>query len=128
MDFKVYKKEQVLQPNNKSEWVYMPNIIDLQPIMKGDEIVGCNILEATQDCLEQEATFASIFQQGLDPIEPSLGVRWSEALLEEISVLQLVDDIVQSVNAVSSNIGVSFETVKGADGNEYLSYKIVTKV
>lgn len=126
MDVKVYQKEEVLQPSG-SEEVYKPSIIDFIPEIDnidGTEVItGCALLEGKEE-LEQPCSLATIWQRGLDPLALNEGVRWSEAILEEISYLQLIQDIIDAVAQVTSAIKVNFETVEGADGQEYLSYRL----
>lgn len=173
MDVKVYKKEEVLQPSG-SEYVYVPNVIDIIPeiieapstgdirhnvwtldqlkriadvsIVDGkliinsdkvryengnlyvtlteEQIVTCEVLDDGRDLVEQECALATIFQRGLDPLDLNDGIRWSEAILEEISCLQLIQDIIEAVESVSSSIVVSFDTVTDSNGQTYLSYTL----
>lgn len=173
MDVKVYKKEEVLQPSG-SEYVYVPNVIDIIPeviespstgdirhnvwtldqlkriadvsIVDGkliinsdkvryengnlyvtlteEQIVTCEVLDDGRDLVEQECALATIFQRGLDPLDLNDGIRWSEAILEEISCLQLIQDIIEAVERVSSSIVVSFDTVTDSNGQTYLSYTL----
>lgn len=171
MDVKVYQKEEVRQPSG-SEYVYVPNVIDIIPtiieapsedirnnvwtldqlkqiadvrvvdnklIINSDKVryengnlyvtltsqqlVTCELAEGKVE-LEQQCALATIWQKGLDPLDLNEGVRWSEAILEEISYLQLIQDIIDAVAQVTSAIKVNFETVEGADGQEYLSYRL----
>lgn len=129
MDVKVYKKEEVLQPQG-SEYVYVPNVIDIIPdieVIDGVEtITGCTTLEDTsRDLLEQQCALATIWQRGLDPLDLNDGIRWSEAILEELSCLQLIQDIIDAVASVTSAIKVVFDTVEDENGQQFLSYKLV---
>ena len=175
MDVKVYKKEEVLQPEG-SEQVYVPNVIDIIPtvveaestgdirnhvwklkqlkniadvsIVDGkliinsdkvryengslyvtlteEQIIGCEIVDDdTHDALEQACALATIWQRGLDPLDLNSGVRWSEVILEELSCLQLIQDIMEAVANVSSSVKVVFDTVEGENGQQYLSYKLL---
>ena len=173
MDVKVYKKEEVLQPSG-SEYVYVPDIIDLMPVVveqpsTGDirdhvwtldqlkrvadisivdgkliinsdkvryengnlyvtlteeQIITCETLDDGNDLIEQECALATIFQKGLDPLDLNDGIRWSEAIMEEISFLQLIQDIIEAVEKVSSSVVVTFDTVEDEHGRTYLSYTI----
>lgn len=130
MDFKVYQKEEVLQPEG-SEYVYVPNIIDLIPeteIIDGVEtITGFKEVEENA-LLEQQCALATIWQRGLDPLDLNDGIRWSEALLEELSCLQLIQDIIDAVARVTSSIRVVFDTIEDENGNQFLSYKLLEVV
>lgn len=86
-------------------------------------ITGCELVEG-RNLIEQQCALATIFQKGLDPLDLNDGIRWSEAILEEISSLQLIQDIIEAVEKVSSSIVVSFETIEDAEGRTYLSYKL----
>lgn len=174
MDVKVYKKEEVLQPQG-SEYVYVPDVIDIIPtiieaestgdirnhvwnlkqlknvadvsIVDGkliinsdkvryengnlyvtlteEQLVSCEILEdGSKELLEQECALATIFQRGLDPLDIEDGIRWSEAILGEISVIQLMDDITNVVEKTSTAVTVVFDTVTDTNGNSYLTYSL----
>ena len=68
---------------------------------------------------------ATIFQRGLDPLDLNDGLRWSEAILEELSCLQLIQDITEAVGKVTTSVKVVFETVQDENGQQYLSYKLM---
>lgn len=172
MDVKVYRKEEVLQPEG-SEEVYVPDIIDIIPdvieaestgdirnhiwsleqlkkvadvrVVNGkliinsenvryengnlyvtlteEQIANCELVEG-KDELEQQCALATIYQKGLDPLELDDGIQWSEAILEEISSLQLIQDIIDAVAKVSTAIKVVFDVVEDDNGNSFLSYKL----
>lgn len=123
MDIKVYKKETVKQPSGETEDIYVPNIIDIVPQFEGDELVNCETVEGKAE-LEQQCALATIFQQGLDPLDKADGIRWSQAFLEEITPIQLMQDITEAVAKVSSSVQVSFSMAEGEDGNQYLAYTL----
>ena len=127
MDFKVYKKEEVLQPEGR-EMVFVPGIIDLEPKLetKGtiQFLTGATLLEdGSKDLLEQECTLSTLWQKGLDPLDEEDGVRWSETLLEEVNPVQLMSDIVEAVAKVTPSVVVVFDTITDEKGNSYLTYK-----
>lgn len=125
MDLKVYTKEEVKQPNGNNEWFYVPNIIDIYPILSEDErsLNGAEIIEGADET-EQMCALATIWQKGLDPVDVDVGVRWSEALLEEINVVQLMEDIMNAVAEITPSVTVVFDTITDANGNEFLTYKL----
>lgn len=128
MDLKVTEKQEVRQPHG-SEYVLTPNIIDIYPDLQEDDngveyLMNAKLNEAGMDILEQEASLASIWQRGQDPLAPEIGNRWSEALHEECNVLELMSDIEISVVSVSSACSVQFDIVEDALGQSYLSYKL----
>ena len=128
MDLKVYTKQEVKQPKG-SEYYYVPNIIDIEPSVSiagdGHEVLdGCTLFEDDKDLVEQECALATIWQRGLDPVSPEVGVRWSEVLLGEVNVVQLMEDLREAVADVTLNVTVMFDTVTDAKGNSVLQYSL----
>lgn len=128
MDVKVYKKEAVRQPNG-TEYVVVPNVIDIIPEISVSEdgtelLANAKILTTEEEIIEQACALATIWQKGLDPIDSEIGVRWSEALLEEINVVQLMEDITNAVSEVTPSVTVVFDTVTDANGTSYLKYTL----
>ena len=128
MDLKVYEKETVSQPHG-TENVYVPNIIDLIPEVQtdssGNEIItNASILDKNNDVIEQMCGLSTIWQRGLDPLDLEDGVRWSESLLEEINVVQLMEDLTNAVAQVTPTVNVVFDTVVGENGQTYLKYTL----
>ena len=128
MDVKVYKKETVKQPSGTS-YVISPNIIDLYPIITKDEndneiISGAEELTDEDALIEQACALATIWQKGLDPLDLEEGIRWSEAILEEINVVQLMEDITNAVAEITPTVEVVFNTVTDGNGNSYLQYTL----
>lgn len=125
---RVYKKEEVRQPKG-SEYYYVPNIIDIEPVLSvaedGHEVLeGCAEFDEDKDLIEQECALSTIWQRGLDPVSPDVGVRWSEVLLGEVNVIQLMEDIREAVADVTLSVAVMFDTVTDADGNSVLQYTL----
>ena len=128
MDLKVYTKEEVKQPHG-SEYYYKPNIIDIEPVVSiaedGHEVLGgCTVLEEYDELIEQECALATIWQRGLDPVSPEVGVRWSEVLLGEVNIIQLMEDIRQAVEDITLDVIVVFDTVTDEKGNSILQYTL----
>ena len=128
MDVKVYTKEAVKQPSG-TEYIISPNIIDIYPVLTEDEygneiLSGCDILEEENDNIEQMCALATIWQKGLDPIDTEDGIRWSEALLEEINVIQLMEDLTNAVSRITPSVTVVFDTVTDENGNTFLKYTL----
>ena len=67
---------------------------------------------------------ATIWQKGLDPLDLEEGIRWSEAILEEINVVQLMEDITNAVAEITPTVEVVFNTVTDDNGNSYLQYTL----
>lgn len=132
MDLKVYKKENVLQPNGTSEDVYVPDIIDIYPVLLSEEsgkeiLKNAEILDDTdnfEELMEQAVALSTIWQRGLDPLELNDGNRWSELYLGEINVVQIMEDLTNSVESVSPSVSIDFDTISDSEGNSYFSYKI----
>ena len=129
MDLRVYKKEEVLQPQG-AEYYYVPNVIDIYPHIEIDEndgheiLTGADIFTEEKDTIEQECALATIWQRGNDPVDLDVGVRWAEVLLEEVNVVQLMEDLREAVADVTLNVVVVFDTVKDKDGNSVLQYTL----
>ena len=174
MDLKVYRKEEVIQPDGTLN-VLKPDIIDIYPevlelisenpvqneiwsldklqyladvkikdgklIINSDNIIyenGIIYIKITEDklynaqileddseeLLLQECALATIWQRGLDPVEPEDGIRWSQALLGEVNPLQLIEDINNAVENVTNSVAVEVGTVTSINGQENLSFKL----
>ena len=128
MDIKVYEKETVSQPSG-TENVYVPNVIDIMPEIQtdtlGNEILSnATILESENDVIEQMCGLSTIWQKGLDPLDEEDGIRWSEALLEEINVVQLMEDLVNAVAEITPTVNVVFDTAVTDSGQTVLKYTL----
>lgn len=128
MDLKVYEKEEVKQPSG-NEYVYVPNVIDLIPVITEDEngneiLSNAEVLTGNSELIQQMCGLATIWQKGLDPLDLDDGIRWSEALLEEINVVQLMEDITNAVAQVTPTVTVVFETAVTDDGSTVLKYTL----
>lgn len=124
MDIKVYKKEEVLQPSG-AEYVYVPDVIDLIPVMDGDVITGAVELDDdSKELLEQECALATIWQKGLDPLDETDGISWSQTILGETNVLQLMEEIQEAIARINSLVSVDFDSVTDAKGQTYLTYTL----
>jgi hypothetical protein len=88
-----------------------------------DELLTCELVEDKEE-LEQQCALATIYQKGQDPLDLEDGIRWSEAILEELSCLQLIQDIIDAVEKVSTSVVVTFDMIEGENGQSYLSYKL----
>ncbi len=90
-----------------------------------EQIITCELLEDnTKELTEQECALSTIFQRGLDPLDLNDGIRWSEAILGEISPVQLMDDISNAVEKTSDIMTVEFDTVTDANNKTYLTYSL----
>lgn len=94
-----------------------------------DVLLGCAVLEdGTKDLLEQQCALATIWQKGLDPLDLEDGIRWSEAILGELSCLQLMQDIIEAVAKVTTSVKVVFDTIEDENGQQFLSYRLLEVV
>ena len=88
-----------------------------------EQLISCELVEGKEE-LEQQCALATIYQKGQDPLDLNYGIRWSEAILEELSCLQLIQDIIDAVEKVSTSVVVTFDMIEGENGQSYLSYKL----
>jgi len=128
MDVKVYEKEEVVQPSG-TEYVYVPNVIDIIPVIDTDSLgnetlSNAQLLEEDDVAIEQMCGLATIWQRGLDPLDVDNGIRWSEAILEEINIVQLMEDITNAVAEVTPAVTVVFDTVTTESGSTVLKYTL----
>ena len=130
MDVKVYKKEEVRQPSG-TEYVYVPDVIDIIPNIvtntdTGEEIItgAVELEDDSKELLEQECAIATIKQKGLDPLDKEDGIQWSETLLGEVNVIQLMEDIQSAVEQTTTSVVVIFDTVTDSEGRSYLTYTL----
>ena len=129
MDVSVYTKEEVLQPDGTG-YVYVPDVIDIKPIITTDDegnetLTGCKELyDDSTDLVEQQCSLSTIFQRGLDPVDKYEGIQWSEALLGEISVFTLMEQITSAIAKVTTSITVIFDTATNDNGTSYLTYTL----
>lgn len=122
----------MLQPNGTSEDVYVPDTIDIYPVLLSEEsgkeiLKNAEILDDTdnfEELIEQSVALSTIWQRGLDPLELNDGNRWSELYLGEINVVQIMEDLTNSVESVSPSVSIDFDTISDSEGNSYFSYKI----
>ena len=103
----------------------MNDIFDVYPTISTDNFIeDLELLTEDVECFKQEALFASLQQLGSDPLLPSQGVRWAQALLGEVQSDVLLNDIKNAVQGVSTSCAVVFTSAQGSDGNSYLVYDI----
>lgn len=127
MDVLVYRKETVEQPGVGGKDYFVPDVIDLKPEVQEiggvEYLTGAVLAEDDTSITEQGCVLASIWQRGNDPVSPEVGVRWSEALLGEVTSAQVMEDIREAVAEVTLNVSVAFTSEKTADGREVMAYE-----
>lgn len=126
MDIKVSQKAEMWQPKGLVD-VIVSGINDFFLVESVDEFGQKWIedVESIDDFLEEEkdrVEFAVLRQRGQDPIAPFEGIQWAEALLQEIPIPLLMQQITDSAIAESSFVGVSFDTMT-INGQEQLAIR-----
>ena len=129
MDIKVSQKESMMQPNGLVD-IITSGINDFflkehtdehgQKWIDDIEIIDDFILEE-----KDRVVFSVLRQRGQDPMSPFEGIQWAEAMLSEIPIPLLMQQITDSAIKESSYVGVSFETIT-VDGQEQLSIRFNT--
>lgn len=129
MDIKLSQREEMLQPKGTVD-VITEGINDFFLIEEtdGEGQKWITDVEVIDDFLEEEkdrAVFAVIRQRGQDPIAPYEGVQWAEAMMNEIPVPLLMQQIIDAAGKESNYVNVSFETIT-VDGQQQLSVRFNT--
>jgi hypothetical protein len=129
MDIKVSQKEEMWQPKGLVD-VITSGINDFFLIEEEDEFGQKWItdVEGFEDFIEEEkdrVIFSVLRQRGQDPISPNEGIQWAEAMMNEIPIPLLMQQITDSAINESSFVGVSFDTII-VDGQEQLSIRFNT--
>lgn len=139
MDYKISKKARRYQPDGPVD-VLVSNVCDLYPIFaddpkfadtviyeghgdRSDVIMDVEMLDDERDELLDRAMFAVMKQRGGDPVEPSDGIQWAEAVLGDI----LPPVIMQQVSAAVSEEGTGVRVTPSITKNgvkESLTFKV----
>lgn len=95
----------------------------------GPEVVVVKYLADAETVFDEDetfqmATFAAVKQRGNDPLYLDEGNRWAEVVLGEAPVDLVMEDVQESVRGVDNWCRVTFNTIAGADGYEYLMYTV----
>jgi len=141
MDVKVSRKELRFQPDGPVE-VLVSNIFDLYPVLGNDKrfvyqdqltrqdredlenlIVDVEMLDNDRTELLDRAMFAAVKQRGQDPLDPTDGIQWAEAVMGEVPAPVIMTQIQTSVNEEGPGVRTVFNTVK-KDEKEYMTFKI----
>lgn len=108
---------------NSDNIIYENGIIYIK--ITENKLYNAQILDDnSEELLLQECALATIWQRGLDPVEPEDGIRWTQALLGEVNPLQLIEDVTNAVENVTNSVAVEVGTVTSINGQEYLSFKL----
>lgn len=127
MDFKVSRKETRYQPDGSGVMVLTDNVFDLYPVygnpINTQMITDVEMLDNPREELIDRAMFALIKQRGADPVSPSDGNRWAEALIGEVSGVTVIDDIYKSVSVEGAGVRVSTDSI-AKNGKAGTAFKI----
>ena len=129
MDIKLSQREKMVQPTGLVD-VITEGINDFFLIEETDDEgqKWISDIETITDFLEEEkdrVVFAVLRQRGQDPIAPFEGIQWAEAMLSEIPIPLLMQQIMDAAAKESNYVNVSFETIK-INGQEQLSVRFNT--
>lgn len=128
MDVKTSRKEIVAQPVPGSQiMILVPDVFDIFPVFDGTDptlIVDLEMLNDDREELLDRAMFATVRQRGQDPVNPSQGIQWSEAVLGEVSVPAIMGQLNAAVSQQGPGVQVTFSTVKGAQGQDLFSFAL----
>lgn len=126
MDVKTSRKEIVPQPvPGTLVMVLVPDVFDLYPIIDGTDptlIVDIEMLNDDREELLDRAMFATVRQRGQDPVNPTQGIQWSEAVIGEVSVPAIMGQLNAAVSTQGPGVQVQYETVTGNEGQTYFSF------
>jgi len=144
MDFIVSRKEKRVYKGGLAE-VLLDNICDLFPVFGDDEqfthqeiysaagkipiqdrknyIVDVRVLNDSRSEMLDRSMFAMMKQRGGDPTEPKDGIQWAEAVIGEVPVPLIMQQVQKAVAEEGSGVKVEAFTVKNG-GKENLSFKI----
>lgn len=112
---------------NSDRAVFEDGVIKFK--LNHEQILNCATLaDNSKELLEQQCALATIWQKGLDPLDLEDGIRWSEAILGELSCLQLMQDIIEAVAKVTTSVKVVFDTIEDENGQQFLSYRLLEVV
>lgn len=89
-----------------------------------EQIINAMLLSSDEEELEQACALATIWQKGLDPLDLEDGIQWSEAILEEIQVATLMEQITTAVQNVTLSVAVDFDVIEIDNGNSVLTYNL----
>jgi hypothetical protein len=141
MDAKVSRKERRLQPGGPVETL-VDNIFDFYPLFASDPrfdgapgvagmpeeekqnlIMDIETLDGGLEERLDRAMFAAVKQCGMDPVEPSDGVQWAEAVLGEVIAPVIIQQVSQAVSREGPGVRVTPGTAAN-NGKENLLFKI----
>lgn len=121
IDFAIYEKQDL-----ESVQTALPvsdvvkDVIDVIPITQ--EIDGIEYITDFQTVSDNRATqrqtgiLTALWQKGLDPLDLQDGNQWSEYMLEEVTVLTILEELNQRLNANAIAANATIDTDNLAQG------------
>jgi hypothetical protein len=137
MDIKVSRKERRMMPYGPVD-VLVDNVFDVFPVFANDTrfdgydfegqdrahlIADVEILDDDRTELLDRALFALVKQRGADPVEPRDGIQWAEAVIGEVVVPVIIQQVHAAVSKEGPGVRAVPETVVH-NGKESLVFKI----
>ena len=122
MDTLIYLKERVLQPSGAVD-VYVDDVFDFHATSEGNVITGVETVEGTEE-LKQQAMFAALKQYGSDPVSPTDGVQWAEAVIGEVASSVVMYQVQTAVSSVSSACSVIFTATSSSTLGFYIEVAV----
>lgn len=121
MDFKTSRKETVPQPvqGNPVEML-VSDVFDLFPVYDTVDdllVVDAEILDDPRTELLDRSMFGCVRQRGQDPVKPTEGIQWSEALVGEVSVQAIMGQLTNSVLEDGPGVKIDFSSL--AEGSNF---------
>ena len=125
MDVKVSRKETRTMPEGLVD-VLVSNICDFYPVFDVSDpnlITDIEILTDSRQELLDRAMFAVMKQKGNDPVDPEDGIDWSDAIIGDVSVPLVIQQINSAVMKEGPGVKVTPETVRNGQ-NENVIFKV----
>lgn len=126
MDVKVSRKETRYQPSGAVD-VLKNNIFDLYPIFSvSDEnaIEDIEIIDGDREELLDRGLSACVFQKGMDPVSPDVGIQWAEGIAGEVSFTSIISQLQDAVREEGTGLKIVFSTVDLETSKSLLSFEL----
>jgi hypothetical protein len=126
MDLKTSRKEKMPQPiPGSAVEVLVSDVFDIFPVYDTTDpllIIDAEMLDDDQTELLDRSMFGCVRQRGQDPVNPSEGIQWSEALAEEVSVPVIMGQLTGSVQEDGPGVQIDFSTTPGPNGEPQFTF------
>lgn len=110
--------------NNFSSYLIETDVICECEITTAEYLDNAVTIEKESELIEQECALATIWQKGNDPIDTEDGISWSECILGEINVIQIMQQLIEAVQNITLTVKVSFDAITDSEGQTFLSYTL----